>query len=589
MPLGWELKRTHYCGTLRREHAGKEVVLNGWVHSVRKLGRLVFILLRDRTGPVQVVITSKCPDFKKAKKLDREYVIAVKGVVRERPPNQVNPEMPTGEIEVSAERLEVINEAKPLPIPIWDEELMKTTAEAVRLKYRYLDLRREKLQRNIILRAKIVKAMREFYDSKGFIEIETPYLARSTPEGARDFLVPSRLHPKKFYALTQSPQLFKQLLMVAGFERYYQVARCFRDEDPRADRQPEFTQFDMEMSFVTREDIMSTVEESMQYVFKKVLGVELNIPFPRLSFAEAIERYGIDKPDLRFGAELKTVTEGLGNVFKAGEDEAVRAFVIEGLYKLSDRLEVMVKDFMSANGVGKYAYVAVSESGDLISNLSAEDAAAIRNALDMRSGEGAIVAAGEYMKVSDVLGTLRNVLGKALGIAKEGEYAFVWIIDFPLFEVDEETGRIVPKHHPFTSPMPEDLDKLENDPLSVRAQAYDLVLNGYEVAGGSVRIHDRALQEKMLSLMGLSKEEMIERYGFLLDALEYGAPPHGGIAFGLDRLVAVIAGEESIREVIAFPKNKEMADPMTGSPAEPPPEYLQEIRWLKIGGDDQRK
>ncbi len=584
MPLGWELKRTHYCGMLRREHAGKEVVLNGWVHSVRKLGRLVFVLLRDRTGLVQVIITSKCPDFKKAKKLDREYVIAVKGVVRERPPNQVNPEMPTGEIEVSAERLEIINEAKPLPIPIWDEELMKTTAEAVRLKYRYLDLRREKLQRNIILRAKIVKAMREFYDSKGFIEIETPYLARSTPEGARDFLVPSRLHPRKFYALTQSPQLFKQLLMVAGFERYYQVARCFRDEDPRADRQPEFTQFDMEMSFVTREDVMSTVEESMQYVFKKVLGVELEIPFPRLSFAEAIEKYGIDKPDLRFGAELRTVTEGLGNVVKAGDNEVVRAFVIEGLHKLGERLEVMIKDLMSANGIGKYAYIAVSGSGDAVSNLPTEDAATIRNALGVGSGEGAIVAAGEYMKVSDVLGTLRNVLGKALGVAREGEYAFVWIIDFPLFEIDEETGRIVPKHHPFTSPMPEDLDKLESDPLSVRAQAYDLVLNGYEVAGGSVRIHDRALQEKMLSLMGLSKEEMIGRYGFLLDALEYGAPPHGGIAFGLDRLVAVIAGEESIREVIAFPKNKEMADPMTGSPAEPPPEYLEDLRWLKIVG-----
>ena len=578
-------KRTHYCGLLRKEHVGSEVVLNGWVSRVRKFGRLVFMLVRDETGVVQVVVPAKSPAFSIAKEVGPEYVVAVRGVVRARPENQVNPEMPTGEVEVAAEEVVIINESKPLPIPIHDESLMATTSEQVRLRWRYLDLRREVMARNIRFRHAVVKALREFFDSKRFVEVETPYLARSTPEGARDFLVPSRLHPGKFYALTQSPQLFKQLLMIAGLGKYYQVARCFRDEDPRADRQPEFTQFDLEMSFVTREDVMSIVEEAMKHLFKKVMGKDLETPFRRISWAEAVEKYGTDKPDLRFEATLRTVTDELNPYMGAGEEEVVRALTIqlpgEKPGKQLKLVKRMVKDFMEANKIGKYAYVA-RVGGGVASNLGNEAGKEAAKALSLSEGEVAIIAAGPYLKVSEALGDLRNALGRALGLAKPGEYVFTWVIDFPLFELDEETGRPVPRHHPFTSPMPEDIPKLEEDPLSVKAQAYDLVLNGYEVAGGSIRIHDRGLQERILAMMGLSKEEMVDRYGFLLEALEYGAPPHGGIAIGLDRLVAVLLNEESIREVIAFPKNKDMTDPLTGAPSKPPEEYLKDLPWLKI-------
>ncbi len=578
-------KRTHYCGLLRKGRVGSEVVLNGWVSRVRKFGRLVFMLVRDETGVVQVVVPAKSPAFSVAKEVGPEYVVAVRGVVRARPENQVNPEMPTGEVEVAAEEVVIINESKPLPIPIHDESLMATTSEQVRLRWRYLDLRREVMARNIRFRHAVVKALREFFDSKGFVEVETPYLARSTPEGARDFLVPSRLHPGKFYALTQSPQLFKQLLMIAGLGKYYQVARCFRDEDPRADRQPEFTQFDIEMSFVTREDVMGIVEEAMKYLFKKVMGKDLEIPFRRISWAEAVEKYGTDKPDLRFGAALRTATDELNPYIGADEGEVVRALTIqlpgEKPGKQLKLVKRMVKDFMEANKIGKYAYVACV-GGGTASNLGGEAGKEIARILSLTKGEVAIIAAGPYLKVSEALGDLRNALGRALGLAKPGEYVFAWVIDFPLFELDEETGQPVPHHHPFTSPMPEDIPKLDENPLSVKAQAYDLVLNGYEVAGGSIRIHDRELQERILAMIGLSKEEMVERYGFLLEALEYGAPPHGGIAIGLDRLVAVLLNEESIREVIAFPKNKDMTDPLTGAPSKPPEEYLKDLPWLKV-------
>ncbi len=578
-------KRTHHCGLLRKEHVGCEVILNGWVSRVRKFGRLVFMLVRDETGVVQVVVPAKSPAFSVAKEVGPEYVVAVKGVVRARPENQVNPEMPTGEVEVAAEEVVIINESKPLPIPIHDESLMATTSEQVRLRWRYLDLRREVMARNLRFRHAVVKALREFFDSKGFVEVETPYLARSTPEGARDFLVPSRLHPGKFYALTQSPQLFKQLLMIAGLGKYYQVARCFRDEDPRADRQPEFTQFDLEMSFVTREDVMGVVEEAMKYLFRKVMGKDLETPFQRISWAEAVEKYGTDKPDLRFEATLRTVTDAVSGPLSVGEGEVARALTIqlpsEKPGKQLKLVKRMVKDFMEANKIGKYAYVA-RIGGGVASNLGGEAGREVAKALSLSEGEVAIIAVGPYLKVSEALGDLRNALGRALGLAKPGEYVFTWVIDFPLFELDEETGRPVPRHHPFTSPMPEDIPKLDEDPLSVKAQAYDLVLNGYEVAGGSIRIHDRELQEKILAMMGLSKEEMVDRYGFLLEALEYGAPPHGGIAIGLDRLVAVLLNEESIREVIAFPKNKDMTDPLTGAPSKPPEEYLRDLPWLKI-------
>jgi aspartyl-tRNA synthetase len=438
-------------------------------------------------------------------------------------------------------------------------------------------MRRERLKHNIILRAKVTKAMRDFYNSKGFIEIETPYLGRSTPEGARDFLVPSRLHPRKFYALTQSPQLFKQLLMISGFERYYQVARCFRDEDPRADRQPEFTQFDMEMSFVSREDVMKTVEESMKYVFKEVVGVDLPTPFPRLTFEEAIKKYGTDKPDLRFGSELYTI-EGR----EAQGDNAVRGFKMPGLHKACDEIPNLLSSITKEYEVNLLAVYVLNPEGKPCTYGNIEGLEKWISELNLIAGEGVIFAAGEYMNVSQALGTLRNYLGRLLGLADPRDYRFVWVTDFPLFETDPETGELLPKHHPFTSPRPEDVDILDTDPTRAKALSYDLVLNGYEVAGGSIRIHKRELQEKIFKLLGLTREEMLNRYGFLLEALEYGAPPHGGIAFGLDRLVAVIAGEESIREVIAFPKNKEMVDPMTGSPAEAPPEYLKDLHWLKI-------
>ncbi len=578
--IKWVLKRTKGCGELRKDDVGKEVVLNGWVHTVRRVGKLVFILLRDRSGVAQVVVTPKSKAYELIKSIDREYVIAVKGVVRARPPKQVNPEMPTGEVEVSAEDVEILNESKPLPLPIWDEELMKTTSETNRLRYRFLDLRRDRIRRNIILRAEVTEAMREFYRSEGFIEIETPYLARSTPEGARDFLVPSRLHPKKFYALTQSPQLFKQLLMVAGFEKYFQVARCFRDEDPRADRQPEFTQFDMEMSFVSREDVMHVVEKSMKYVFKKVLNITLQTPFPRLTYEEAIHKYGTDKPDIRFGAELRNLENVKPEDMKAPSNDVVRGFkIVLGSDLRNEVLEHLSKMFRST---GVKGLVIDSTGKTYLGELGAEAIKAVTQELRIESNELGVLASGPYMKVSEALGEVRTYLGRVYGLADPKKFSFLWIYEFPFFEVDEESGRLTPRHHPFTMPKPEDLSKLEKDPLEVKALSYDLVLNGYEIAGGSIRIHDRRLQERMLSLLGLSKEEMIERYGFLLEALEYGAPPHGGIAFGLDRLVAVMAGEESIREVIAFPKNKEMADPLTGSPAKAPEEYLRDIPWLKI-------
>lgn len=557
MPIQGFMKRTRWCGELRKNDAGETVVLNGWVHRVRRFGRLVFILLRDRTGLVQVVVKKGLPAFDAAKKLQPEYVVAVKGVVRERPPKEVNPEMPTGEVEVVAEELQILSTSKPVPIPIHDESLMSTTSEAVRLRYRYLDLRRPKMFRNIFMRAKIVAAMREYFDSLGFIEIETPYLARSTPEGARDFLVPSRLHPGKFYALTQSPQLFKQLLMIAGFERYYQVARCFRDEDPRADRQPEFTQFDVEMSFVTRDDVMEVVEGAMKHVMKKVFGEDLETPFPRLTYWEAMKRYGSDKPDTRFGLELKDL--------EISESKAKRYIVIENGKEIVGYLSAEAAKVAEEHGV---RIQILSEGG-----LSTYGASA---------GDVVIVAEGDYLRASEALGKLRLLAATELGIVDNNKKAFLWVIDFPLFEVDEETGRLAARHHPFTSPNPEDLHLLDEEPLKVRSLAYDLVLNGEEVAGGSIRIHDKELQMKILKMLGLSEEEAMNRYGFLLEALDYGPPPHGGIAFGLDRLVAVLLGEPTIREVIAFPKNKDMADPLTGAPAEAPEEYLRDLYWLQI-------
>lgn len=572
-------KRTHWCGELRKEHVGSEVVLNGWVHTVRKVGKISFVIVRDRTGVVQVVVSSKSPYYEVTETLAPETVVAVRGVVRPRPPSQINPELPTGEIEVELRELIILNRAKPIPIPIFDAELMKTTSEALRLKYRYLDLRRPEMQRNLFFRAELVRVLRNSLDSRGFIEVETPYLARSTPEGARDFLVPSRLYPGKFYALTQSPQLFKQLLMIAGFERYYQFARCFRDEDPRADRQPEFTQLDIEMSFVTREDVMGLVEDVMREAFGKTLKKELPDPLPRLTYSEALKKYGIDKPDIRFENFIEDGDENLRTTLNAEPGEAVRFLRFELRGKRPEALKEFIEGVLSREGGVEHYYV-VRGGNALLSNAGEVEAELVR-LLDLGIGEAAVISVGNYVKASETLGALRNSLGKYLELVRKDEYAMLWVTDFPLFELNEE-GVMVSMHHPFTAPRPEDLPKLDTDPLNVTALSYDLVLNGYEVGGGSIRINNRGLQEKIFRMIGLTDEEMYDRYGFLLEALEYGAPPHGGIAIGLDRLVAVMLGHESIREVIAFPKNKEMMDPMTGAPGKPPEEHLREIKWLKI-------
>ncbi|MEM0347278.1 MAG: aspartate--tRNA ligase [Zestosphaera sp.] len=572
-------RRTHWCGELRKEHIGSEVVLNGWVHTIRKIGKISFILVRDRTGVIQVVVSSKNPYYEAVEALTPETVVAVRGVVRARPPAQVNPELPTGEVEVEIKELVILNKAKSLPLPIFDRELMKTTSETMRLKYRYLDLRRPEMQYNLFFRAELVRVLRNSLDSKGFIEVETPYLARSTPEGARDFLVPSRLYPGKFYALTQSPQLFKQLLMIAGFERYYQFARCFRDEDPRADRQPEFTQLDIEMSFVTREDVMNTVEDLMLEVFSKTMKKELPRPLPRLTYFEALKKYGIDKPDIRFENYLEDGDENLRTVLKARPNEAVRVLRFELRGKKPEAVREFIGEVLTHENGTRHYYL-IKSAGSLVSNVR-EVETELMMSLNLGIDEAAVISVGDYVKASEALGTLRNSLGKYLELARKDDYAMLWIIDFPLFEVNEE-GVLVSMHHPFTAPRPEDIPKLDTDPLKVIALSYDLVLNGYEVGGGSIRINNRELQEKILKMLGLTTEEMYDRYGFLLEALEYGAPPHGGIAIGLDRLVAVMLGYESIREVIAFPKNKEMMDPMTGAPGKPPEEHLREIKWLKI-------
>ncbi|MEO3993983.1 MAG: aspartate--tRNA ligase [Desulfurococcaceae archaeon TW002] len=572
-------KRTHWCGELRREHVGSEVVLNGWVHSIRRIGKISFILVRDRTGVTQVVISSKNPYYEVVETLTPETVVAVRGVVRARPPTQVNPELPTGEIEVELRELVILNRAKPLPIPLFDPELMKTTSETLRLKYRYLDLRRPEMQHNLFFRAELVRVLKNLLDSKRFVEVETPYLARSTPEGARDFLVPSRLYPGKFYALTQSPQLFKQLLMIAGFERYYQFARCFRDEDPRADRQPEFTQLDIEMSFVTREDVMSVVEDLMREAFSKTLKKELPDPLPRLTYSEALEKFGIDKPDIRFENYIENGDENLGAVLKTEPNKAVRILRFELRGKKPEEVKEFIEETLTHEGNIRHYYI-IRSTGSLVSNNEVVGRELMR-LLDIGLDEAAIVSVGDYVKVSEALGALRNSLGRYLGLVRKDDYAMLWIVDFPLFELSDE-GVLTSMHHPFTAPRPDDIPKLDKDPLKVIALSYDLVLNGYEVGGGSIRINNKELQEKIFRMLGLTTEEMYDRYGFLLEALEYGAPPHGGIAIGLDRLVAVMLGYESIREVIAFPKNKEMMDPMTGAPGKPPEEHLREIKWIKI-------
>jgi len=564
---------------LRIGDEGRMVTLAGWVHRVRDLGGITFVDLRDGSGLVQLVFR----DIPEAHDLSLEDVIRIRGTVRRR--ESPNPKLPTGEIEVVVEELEMLSKSKPLPFPVDTDE--PRASEETRLRYRFLDLRRERMQRNLHMRHKVSLAIRNYLSTQGFVEVETPYLTRSTPEGARDFLVPSRLEPGKFYALPQSPQLFKQTLVISGVERYFQIVRCFRDEDLRADRQPEFTQLDLEMAFLEDPDELFTVIEGLVvHVFREAIGVELEAPFPRISYAEAMLRYGSDKPDLRFGMEIVDVTElfrGCGfRVFAEAVErgEVVRALPVPGAAVKSRSELKRLEERAVELGLGGVAWAKFTLEGvsSPIAKFTSEEL--LRRAAE-KAGAGErdllLLAAGPAGTVAEALGTLRVELARELGLVPKGAWALCWIVDFPLFKLDDEEGRIISEHHPFTSPHPDDIPLLETDPLKVRARSYDLVINGVEIASGSIRIHRRDLQERIFKLLGLTEEEAREKFGFLLRALEYGAPPHGGIAFGLDRMVMMLAGESSIREVIAFPKTATGACPLTGAPAEVTEEQLREL------------
>ena len=580
------LKRTHYCGDLREANIDEEVVLMGWVQKKRNLGGLVFVDLRDRSGLCQIIFDTdiNAEAFAKAEKLGSEYVVAVKGKVAER--SYKNPNMPTGDIEVFATELKVLNKSETPPIYIKDDD---NVSEELRLKYRYLDLRKPSMQKTLMLRSKVANIVRNYLSQNNFFEIETPFLIKPTPEGARDYLVPSRVNEGKFYALPQSPQLFKQLLMVSGMDRYFQIVKCFRDEDLRADRQPEFTQIDCEMSFVEQEDVMAIMEKMVQTVFKETIGVDVQLPLPVMTYAEAMERYGSDKPDTRFGYELTNISDivancGFGVFANATKDGmSVRGINVKGKSEeISKKQLAKIEDHAKTYKAKGLAWMRIGENREVTSPIakffSEEEMTAILDRMNAEAGDLLLFVADKNSVVFDALGQVRLEVARRLDLLDNDVYNMLWVTEFPVFEEDEETGRMVAKHHPFTSPLDEDIEKLEgDDKASLRAKAYDIVINGYEVGGGSVRIFNSEVQQKMFKALGFSEEEANEKFGFLLDAFKYGTPPHAGIAFGLDRLVMILAGTTNIKDVIAFPKNQSAVCPMTNAPAVAEAAQLEEL------------
>ncbi|OMD43688.1 MULTISPECIES: aspartate--tRNA ligase [Paenibacillus] len=569
------MQRSHHCGQLTPEHIGQTVTLNGWVQTRRDLGGVLFIDLRDRSGIVQVVFN---PDYSGealqiADKVRSEYVLAVKGKVVKRDAETINRNLPTGEIEVQITDIEVLNAAKTPPFFIEDGVEVD---ESLRLKYRYLDLRRPEMQRTLLLRSKASKIFRDFLDSEGFIDVETPILTKSSPEGARDYLVPSRVHEGEFFALPQSPQIYKQLLMVGGVERYYQIARCFRDEDLRADRQPEFTQVDIETSFLSQDELLGMMEKLMQRLFKETVGADIELPFQRLTYAEAMGKYGSDKPDLRFGLELVEMNDIVATsgvkvfasvIEKGGEVKCLNA---KGCGTWTRKEIDDLGPYAARYGAKGLAWIQVKDGefkGPIVKFFSEEEIAAVKERTGAEEGDLLLFSADNKKVVADVLGALRVKIGRQLGLIDDNVFKFAWVTDFPLLGYDEDQKRYVAEHHPFTRPREEDLHLFDTDPGAIRAQAYDIVLNGYEVGGGSMRIYKRDVQEKMFEALGFTQEVAYEKFGYLMDAFEYGTPPHGGIAFGLDRLVMLLSGRTNLRETIAFPKTASATDLLMDAPS----------------------
>ncbi len=591
------LKRSHYATEVSEEHIGQEVTVMGWVQTRRDLGRLIFLDVRDRTGILQVVINQSTVEeslFKKAESVRTEYVVAAKGIIERRGEDALNPNMKTGMIEVCVHELRILSEAETTPFHIEEDSNVK---DDLRLKYRYLDLRRPDLQHNLMLRHQVTQATREFLNQEGFLDIETPMLTKSTPEGARDYLVPSRVNPGHFYALPQSPQIFKQLLMLSGYDKYYQITKCFRDEDLRADRQPEFTQIDMEMSFVTVDDVIQVNERLLQKLFKDVMNMDITLPIPRMTYEEAMNRYGSDKPDTRFDLELVDLSDTVESCgFKVFTDAvknggSVRGINGKGLGNMPRRQIDALTDFVKDYGAKGLAYMIIQEDGTLKSAitkfLDEETVTTLVEKMDGKPGDILLFVADTNDVVFAALGALRLELAKRLELLDKNTYEFVWVTEFPLVEWNEEHQRYTAKHHPFTMPMEEDLHLLESAPEKVRAQAYDICLNGSEIGGGSIRIYQRDIQEKMFAALGFTPENAYERFGFLLDAFKYGVPPHGGLAYGLDRIVMLMAKEDSIREVIAFPKVKDASCPMTKAPGTVDEQQLNELSLIMNLPEDE--